>query len=401
MLANLENIYKSATKLLVPLTPDEIYKTIVEEAMKLSETEYGTIFLLQNGRLIQHFTNTKYPADEPRKEGFTYASFKSGKAIILKTKVIKKIHPEIVNRGVKSLIIIPLEFNNKSIGILTLQSSEEKHFNDNFLANLKIFGSLASLAIRNIQLYTKAKNELRLRDLFISMASHELRTPLTTIITFIALLKKRAEKGGKPDPKWIKTLSSETTRLINLFNELFQLDQIKTGDLKYRFKKNRLQEIIRRAMLTFSTMRPERVVIFQNQLFSQKDDVYCDFDKIIQVILNLLNNAAKFSPQQSEIVLSLSSDSGFLILSVTDRGKGINKADLPHIFESFYKGKHHGKEGMGLGLFLTKKIIERHQGIIEVHSKLNKGSVFLIKLPKHNPELRLKQQKNNSLSTDF
>ncbi len=401
MLANLENIYESAAKLLVPLTPDEIYKTIVEEAMKLSETEYGTIFLLQNGRLIQHFTNTKYPTDEPRKEGFTYASFKSGKAIILKTKVIKEIHPEIINQGVKSLIIIPLEFNNKSIGVLTLQSSEEKHFNDNFLANLKIFGSLASLAIRNIQLYTKVKNELRLRDLFISMASHELRTPLTTIITFIELLKKRAEKGGKPDPKWIRTLSSETTRLINLFNELFQLDQIKTGDLKYRFKKNRLQEIIRRAMLTFSTMRPERVVIFQNQLFSQKDDVYCDFDKIIQVILNLLNNAAKFSPQQSEIVLSLSSDSGFLILSVTDRGKGINKADLPHIFESFYKGKHHGKEGMGLGLFLTKKIIERHQGIIEVHSKLNKGSVFLIKLPKHNPELRLKQQKNNSLSTDF
>lgn len=376
-----ENVYSSSLKLLEPLSLDSTYKTIVEEAIKLVKGDNGSLILKKGNELKRVFSSTPVLYKiKPRKTGYLQTALEENKASILTIPEIERVHPEIKETAFKSSILIPLSYKNERIGILRVYTKTKK-FSENDLSVLKFFGPIATLALRKNQLYSEVKIALDTRDLFISLASHELRTPLTTILTYMQLLKRKGEKGENPDPKWIKTLLAETNRLIGLFNELFQLDQIKTGQLTYKFKRNKFLDIVKRAIDSFTTIYPHRKLVFQNQLFNQKGYIYCDHDKILQVILNLLTNATKFSTSKSEINLTVSSEGDFLTLLVSDKGKGIPKAELNKIFEGFYKGKNNRKEGMGLGLFLTKQIIKRHEGQIEVFSKVNKGTDFKIKLP--------------------
>lgn len=378
---DIENIYNSSIKLLEPLALEKTYTIIVEEAIKLVNGDDGSLILKKGNELKRVFSSsTVLYKIKPRKKGYLQKSLQENEAKILSIGEIEKVHPEIKEARFKSSLLIPLSYRNERIGVLRVYS-KNRQFNNDDLSILKLFGPIATLALRKNQLYSEINNALKTRDLFISLASHELRTPLTTILTYLELFKKKAEKGENPDPKWIKTLLAETNRLIALFNELFQIDQIKTGQLKYRFKRSKFLEIVKRALTSFSAVYPNRKIVFQNQLFNQKDYIYCDPDKVLQVILNLLTNASKFSPTRSEINIVASSEGSFFTLSVSDKGKGIPKPELNKIFEGFYKGKTNRKEGMGLGLFLTKKIIEKHEGVIEVTSKVNKGTTFRIKLP--------------------
>jgi K+-sensing histidine kinase KdpD len=107
-----------------------------------------------------------------------------------------------------------------------------------------------------------------------------------------------------------------------------------------------------------------------------------DENKLVQVFINILQNAAKFSPSESLIKVSTQETTEYFKISIKDQGKGIEKKDLPHVFKDFYKGESDVKEGMGLGLFLTKYIIDSHNGKIEIHSHKNTGTEVIVNLPK-------------------
>lgn len=373
-----EQIQKSALKFLEPLNTRGTYETVVKEAIILVGAEYGAIFTEKKDELIQVFSNIpKSHHVIPNKRGYTYKAFITGKPIVISRREMDKAHPDDKEKlqNIRSITFIPLTSECHSMGVLVLQSKNYKYFNKEKQKVLKLFGSLASLAIRQVQSYEEVKKALKSRDLFISIASHELKTPLTTIRAYIQLLNSR--KNVVPNPKWIEILDRESLRLTHLINELLWVEQIKKGRFNYVWSECSLKEICFQAMADFEFNNPNHIIKFENKLFRSSDLIVGDSDKLVQVLINLLNNAAKFSPENSPIVLQIRKKDEQIIIKVKDEGCGIVKEDIPKIFQQFYQGKHKNS-GMGLGLYVVKEIIQQHEGNIKVTSRIGKGTTFQI-----------------------
>jgi signal transduction histidine kinase len=386
----LEKINRSALKFLEPLSLKDVYRVIVREAIKLVHGKDGLILLNHDGLLKSVYASSKAAAIvKPRKRGYAYTCFKKRSPILIHTFKIDdedfiKSHPELKRNRVKSAVFIPLSYRRKAIGVLSIRSDKEEHFTERELNILTIFGSMASLAIRKVQLHTEIQQALRTRDLFLSMAAHELKTPLTTISGYIQLLQNKLRDTTTSEGRWVHELSIETRRLVNLVNELLQINTIKSGKLQYSWKECSLRDIIRQAIASYRFAYPNRLVFFEDQLKVGTDTVVGDMDKLKQVFDNLLGNAGKYSGLDSPIEISLSGKPEKFIIQVQDRGIGIPRKDLPHVFDEFYKveNKDHIVEGMGLGLFLVKTMILQHHGSISIDSKRNIGTKVTIELPR-------------------
>lgn len=378
----LERIYKSGLKFLVPLTPEETFRIIVDEAIKLVHGDQGAIFLEEGGALNEIYSSVPGHPIRVRRKGFTHRSFAKRETFIVNAKELSKIYPQLVVAGIKSIIFIPLSYKNKSIGVLTVRSDKNKGFAKNEPDILRLFGSMASLAIRKMQLYDEVKRALEIKDLFLSMAAHEFRTPLTTISGYTQLLVGKLPKDHSAQSRWVEELSWETDRLTSLVNELLEVSRIKGGQFQYVWRECHLIRIMERAVAEFCFSHPDRELHFYNKLTDSQDIVVGDFDKLIQVASNLLDNAAKFSSAEKEVSITLDCRPSDFVITVKDSGQGIEKKDLPRIFEGFYRGSRVPGEGMGIGLFLAKSIVTRHKGLINVRSKPGKGTSVEVRLPR-------------------
>jgi signal transduction histidine kinase len=377
----LNRIYKSSLRFLYPLTAKETYKIIAEEAKKNFDADYASVFLARGEVLCRVYSDV--PASmqtEPRRRGLAYKAYKNGKLYVHTDKSLKTFHPELTSKGTKSLVMVPLAYKANTMGVLTLMCMHQKKLAKDRISELQLFGSMASLSIRKTQLYQETKKALETRDLFIAMASHEFKTPLTTIGVYIQMIKKQITGSQSPASELVQELESETTRLTNLINEFLKVEQIGTGKLRFHFRKIRLSRVIEKAIISFTATHPNRKIQFTNYCKNKDDTLKGDFDKLIQVVINLLNNAAKFSSSDTQIDISMKITDGHAVLEIKDRGIGIPAKDIRRIFDEFYKGNAE-KEGMGLGLYLTKRIIHSHNGNVSIKSKVNFGTTIEVKLP--------------------
>ncbi|MCR4324465.1 MAG: GAF domain-containing sensor histidine kinase [Candidatus Curtissbacteria bacterium] len=379
---SLVRLYESGIKFLVPLSVVDTYKTIMKEAIKLVNASYGSIFIKKNGVLIRVYASTSsLYKTKIRPKGFTYRAASLAKPTILDISKVEKFHPRVKDMGVKSTIFIPLAYKKESIGVLSVDSFKYRTFSKHELDLLKHFGSLASLAIRKAQLYQEARDAIGFRDLFISLANHELRTPMTTIYAYSQLLEKKLAKKSPKEAKYAKLMKDESKRLELLLNDFLRLDQIRKGEMEYRFKKIDIRDVLSRATDLFESGHKDHRLIYRNEMVNGQSTITADFDKILQLVVNLLNNAAKFSGRGTEVELLAKRSGEFVCIMVKDHGVGIHKRDLGHIFEEFYKGNRKRLPGMGLGLFLARSIVDKHGGKISVKSKLNKGTIMEVLLP--------------------
>lgn len=377
-----EKIYHSALDLFHSLTPEKAYEAIVKGAKKLIGAKHGSIFLVEDDELKRVYASSPlFNLIRPRKRGFTYRVYKKQQPYILIRGKFIKAHPELAKLNLGSDIGVPLIYNSKTLGVLTLFSDKKKTFTKKDLTLLQIFCKAASLAIKNTRQYETTQKSVNERDLFISIAAHELKTPLTTVSIYSQLLLRKDAETRYSDTQIKMKLSNEIRRLTNLVNELLQVNQIKSGSLQFTFKKCDLCSVVDTAVTSFENIHVNHPVYFKNKLKNNYCFVYGDHDKLFQVITNLLNNAAKFSPKYSPIDIVLKYENSNYILEVRDHGPGIPKKDLPRIFERFYKGDARKKDGLGLGLYLVKNVIDRHEGKITVSSKIKKGTTFTITLP--------------------
>ncbi|HKC14356.1 MAG TPA: GAF domain-containing sensor histidine kinase [Patescibacteria group bacterium] len=376
----LEKIYESTLKFLASSTPEEVYERIVNEAIQVVNVDEGAIYLKDGDNFKAVYATQPYVYNiTPRKSGNTNKAFLTRKTIIAN---VNKSHPELNKDKIKSSIFIPLSYESKSIGVLTLDSKKKEYFDKKKKNTLILFGSLASLAIKKAQLYNEVKQAADVRDLFISLAAHELRTPLTSVNGYIQLLKTRIKNRKKIPSKWVMELEMESNRLKQLVEEFLEINSIRTGKIQFDFKEASLSKIIKRSISVFGFNKPERKIVFKNKLNSPKDTVIGDQNKLTQVIVNVFENADKYSYPDKKILITLESKDSSYMINIADRGRGIAKEDLPKIFKGFYKGKDSLHEGMGLGLYLSKLIIDRHNGIINISSKLNEGTKVVVVLPR-------------------
>ena len=380
--ANLNKIYQSAIKLLIPLTPELTYKTIIDEAKNLVGAESGSIFLLNNGVLVREYSSV--PLDkrfEPRREGNLYNSFRDRKIMIVSLEKMGRVHPEIYKSNTRTIFLIPLHFNNKPFGVLALRSNLSHRTSKKREKYLELFGSLASLTIRNTELYNDMKKALETKGLFLSMASHELKTPLTTISGYGQLISKNINEGKTVNSEWVGKINEQTFRLTKLINELLVVNELRIGKVHPQWQQNSLTSIIKSAKEELLKLYPNRKIVMSSHIAEAADELMADRDKLTRVFVNVLHNALKFSPQDTLVFMEIKKYKDKYEIIISDDGIGILEDDLPYIFDEFYKGSNHMEQGMGLGLFVSRKVLNAHRGSIALSSAPGKKTVAKIKLP--------------------
>jgi signal transduction histidine kinase len=377
-----EKVYAAALRLLYQHTPEKTYSTIVKEAMKLVGAKYGSLFLFPQGNVIRAYaSHDALYQIIPRKKGHTWNVYSIQNPYILHGNKLKSLHPEIERLHIGTDIGIPLAYNDKTFGVLSVMSHENTTFTQEELLILQLFSPLASLSLRNTQLYNEVTTSLQEQDLFISMAAHELKTPLTSISIYSQLLLREDVANNKVTKQSKEKMFHEIQRLSKLVNELMQVSQIKKGRLQFDMKKCDIYKIIEVAVTNFQNGDNKHTFRLKNLLQGESAFIKGDADKLTQVVTNLLTNASKFSKDNSFIDITIFRKNTTIVIKVRDYGIGIDEKDLPRIFEGFYKASLAKKEGLGLGLFLVKNILDTHKGNITVKSKKEKGTTFIIFLP--------------------
>lgn len=381
MIPTLKSLNKSAIALLETIELKPLYEVIIREGLQLVNARYGTIYVANKGVLERVYSNVPPPLHvQIRKNGFTYKAYKSMKVKFIQVEKVEPVHHEIKDFKVRSIILIPLCYRNKCIGVISLDSFKDSLSEKEFVS-MGLFGSMATLAINQAMLYQEAQEAVQQRDLLISLTAHEFRTPLTTINGYAQLLLRKIGASHSSIKEYITELYSETIRLINLTNGLLDMSRLKTGKMIFSFESVYIPDILDNAVARFKFGFPKHTLKYDIPKISRKI-LIGDYDKLLQVFTNLLDNAGKFTEADKPITLTLSETEKWAIVTVTDHGRGIIPDDLKRIFTGFYKGKNSDEnQGMGLGLFISKSIIDAHQGKITVESEIGEGTTFQIKLP--------------------
>ncbi len=278
---------------------------------------------------------------------------------------------------------------------------------------LSTIAASVGVALRKAQLFeevTQAKQEAeeasktaekanQAKSAFLSTVSHELRTPLTSVLGFAKIIKKRLEEKIFPatdvsDPKTEKTVHqisenlkvviSEGERLTNLINEVLDLAKIEAGKMEWNMETVSMQEVAERAISATSSLFDQKNLALKTNIQENLPMVMGDRDKLIQVMVNLISNAVKFTPAGT-ITCSITRKRNEIITSITDTGIGIAPADHEAVFEQFKQvvgdTLTDKPKGTGLGLPICKEIVEHHGGRIWLESEIGKGSTFFLHIP--------------------
>ncbi|HYW20662.1 MAG TPA: ATP-binding protein [Nodularia sp. (in: cyanobacteria)] len=218
------------------------------------------------------------------------------------------------------------------------------------------------------------------RRVFLANVSHELRTPISNVQVTVDALKAGAFEEPELRDRFFQTIESETKRLSRLIHDLLDLGRLEAGVAELEKQTISLHGLINRAV---NALEPRmRTLEISIQMNVENLSIQGDPERLLQAILNLLDNAIKHSPVNSQIFISGYSEGKQAIIQIQDQGKGIKEGDLPRIFEQFYTTDPARKgSGNGLGLAISKRIIEAHQGSIMANSIPNQGAIFTIYLP--------------------
>ena len=218
-----------------------------------------------------------------------------------------------------------------------------------------------------------------LRSDFINNFSHEFKTPMVSILGFAQLLKK-GNLNASEQAEYLDIIIDEAKRLTALSTNILNLSKVESMSLLTDSTTFNAGEQIRECVVLLEKKWAEKGISFDLHLLEQKIDGNAHLLK--QVWTNLIDNAIKFSPVKSEIVLSMDKHSDTFTVTITDYGCGMDEKTQHYIFDKFYQGdSSHSSEGNGLGLALVKKIIELHHGTITVNSQPLQGSSFMVTLP--------------------
>ncbi|MBS1662385.1 MAG: PAS domain S-box protein [Bacteroidetes bacterium] len=280
---------------------------------------------------------------------------------------------------VVSYLAVPVTSPSGVIGGLFFGHSQPAMFKEEHERLISGIASQAAVAIENAKLYEEVKSLSTLKDDFIGVAGHELRTPITTIKGYLQLLEGQSTEGLTRD--FIEKALRQVNKLNRLITDLLDVTKIQAGKLDYTITPCSIIDLVKECIETVWQIHTSHII--ESRLPDKDVIVMADASKIEQVLINLLTNAIKYSPGANKVFLTVTTNSNYAIVSVRDLGIGIPQEHIQHIFHRYYRVKttQHVVGGLGIGMYISKEIINRHNGEIWLESVENQGSTFFFSLP--------------------
>lgn len=248
----------------------------------------------------------------------------------------------------------------------------------------------AGVIIRNISELIKAKDDLQkalenekelseLKSRFVSMASHEFRTPLSTVLSSAYLIGKYSQTEDQPKrERHLQHIISSVNMLTDILNDFLSVGKIEEGKIQVRPALINVKEQVEElAGELKNIMKKEQTINCRHD--GNEEVVMMDKSLLKHIVMNLVSNASKFSPDGSTVEIKTTVGNGYFVLSVKDYGIGISKEDQKHLMERFFRGANAGNiQGTGLGLHIIAKYAELMNGTVQYKSELDKGTEFII-----------------------
>jgi signal transduction histidine kinase/DNA-binding response OmpR family regulator len=287
--------------------------------------------------------------------------------------------------GARGFVAAPLVVRGESIGVLLLASGgDAPDFAAPDLTLAAEVARRAALAVDNAGLYEKAQRALRARGEVLRVVSHDLGNALSALAVNTTVLLRTLPAGED----WVENARGRITAMRSLVDQLQRLRQdlldavaIDAGKLSVHPARHDPWSILQQVMEEFSALVSERSLTLEMDAAPDLPEVAADRLRVLQVFGNLVGNATKFTPVGGRVTVGAAVDADEVVFRVADTGQGIASEHLPHVFDRFWKTPQHNHEGAGLGLAITRGIVEAHGGRIWVEAAPGVGSVFFFTLP--------------------
>jgi signal transduction histidine kinase len=267
---------------------------------------------------------------------------------------------------------------------ITLEALAQNNFKQNLIINGLVFALLIGGIFLTLRAITREIKLTQAKSAFVANVSHELKTPLSLIRLFAETLELGRLKSPEKAQEYYRIINNESRRLTQLINNILDFSKIEAGRREYQFAETNLAEVIQEVLRSYEYQIIGAGFQLQTEIDNKLPAVSIDRDAMAQALLNLLNNAVKYSPETKRIKVRAFPLSNRVIIEVADSGIGIPRSEQKRIFEKFYRvsnGLVHDTKGSGLGLSIVKHIIEAHGGEISVDSITGKGSRFILAIP--------------------
>ncbi|HMZ08898.1 MAG TPA: GAF domain-containing sensor histidine kinase [Anaerolineales bacterium] len=379
---------------------DELLQLITATATETLECEAASILLYdeKNPRLFFAAATGSNPAKlaeipVPIDNSLAGTIFRTNKPMILQDAEHDPRHYSLVSDHIKfktkTLLGVPMPIKDKTMGVLEAVNKKVGGFTDSDVTILSVIAAHAAIAINNARLFRTAQQALekvkvtnQIKSNFLSLASHELRTPLGIIIGYATFLQESARGESTEHANQVLGAATQMRQILDQMNNLTLLQ---TDEMDMRSMKISIQDVLNFAIdeIRYSAARQDMHLVFA----FQEEPIYVNVDpeKTTLAFVNLLNNAIRFSPEKSEIIIGAVDQGSHVLAWIQDHGIGIPVDKLQKVFEEFYQieppnTRHHG--GLGIGLAIARGLIEAQGGKVWAESEgRGQGSTFKVMLP--------------------
>jgi len=380
--------------------------TIVSRATTLAGMDGGAIYeydetrqqfyLHATDKLPEELVETLRAAPIPKGEGALGRMAVTGEPIQIRdiadeARYQSRLKQMLIRLGYRSLLAVPLLREDHLLGGLVVNRKSAGEFTTQVIDLLKTFATQSALAIQNARLFREIEEKSRELETasrhkseFLANMSHELRTPLNAIIGFSEVLSERMFGDiNEKQAEYLRDILESGQHLLSLINDILDLSKIEAGRMELEPADFDLPSAIDNTLSLVRERAHRRGITLDRTLDERLGMIHADERKVKQVLLNLLSNALKFTPEGGRIHVRADVHQGDADISVTDTGIGISPEDQAAVFEEFRQVGAAAKkvEGTGLGLAISRKFIELHGGSIRVESQSGKGSTFTFTLP--------------------
>ena len=386
------------------LDPDEVLERIVTSAVRLAGTDGGSIMEYDDHTdafvvRAAHGTSTDL-LGTLRRLTIHRRSTLVGRAATERRPVAVSdlqaadLDPHLaalLADGWRSLLAVPMLRADLVVGVLNVRRRSPGGFPDDLVEVLQTFASQSSVAIVNARLFRELETKSaelevasRHKSEFLASMSHELRTPLNAVIGFSEVLLDRmfGELNDRQD-EYVRDIWNSGRHLLELLNEVLDLSKVEAGQMTLEPATFRVADVLDHALSLVRERATAHGIALGLQVHDEVGSVHADELRFKQVVLNLLSNAVKFTPDGGRVDVEARTVGDELVVTVKDTGVGIPPEDRERIFESFQQGGRGvaREEGTGLGLTLSRRIVELFGGRLWLESELGSGSTFGFAIP--------------------